>query len=1329
MKVKIEKILLIFILSLLPIFIFKGFFLPKIKDQALQHVKKNIEKQLNVEVLSQDIKINFWRGGVEFKKSYIKKNKEEKRPHFSIESIFVDSIEIDFSLLSFLYGKVKIKNIQFNRPQVHLIWHDSSNEPPSTLSGIDLRPLFKINKRIGIRRIFIQKANLYISRGESRKNIPYFEKIKVKNLNLRLEKLGKKLTLNINSESIFSHFNKKKKPFLIRLNFNINSILSEKDIEIRSLHISEIKKENHFINISGTLFNVSTLFKTRAVSLFSKINWEADDLSRLSELLLNRKPLPLKGTINLDTIIRVKNKKHNISFKINTENFYIFNYLLGNVYLFGSFKNKKIQLKKGHLHHPSGSIDFKKVELSFGNTLQLDTKFHIKRLQLKPFLQSLKIKKVPLQLETEGTFACNGDIYPKTLITCTSKQLETKNLKIFLEKNNTKKAIIESAPIEISGKTTISSNEINYQAFLKSDYGSCKSKGRIHYKKGFYIDFNSSHFKFKQFLEYITNLKIEGSSELIGYTKGTGRYAIVDIKSKVKNFWIEDYFLGDVKFHFKYKKGLMSFNHIKGKAFSTKYFGNINIDVYKSFIDGKIKFPHLDFSDLNKILIRKMSFPQNILGAGQSDMSWSGPLNLSKIKGSLSIKSKRIQFLDEFFSNAFFDIYWEKGVAYSKNIHLFKNKHILEIFGWINLKNHMEIKLKANDINLYEFSMISKRFLYITGKVDLEAEISGHISKPNIFIETQLKDMSSPKYHLGNSTIHIVQTNQFLKVKAYLFDNQVYLNTQIPYIKNKKFYFIFNTSNWNFSNIFPLFHKESFSDEYTSEITSNIELKSHSGNIQNIEGIAHLQKFLLKKENAWLQNTKPITISVKNGSIKNNTFYFKGDEDSFLKFESKKSFISDLNFKLQLKSNLSLFSFLFPFLEDIGGSFLADLNIKKDLLSPKLNGDINFENIFVKIYNIKHLIENININAKVKNNNITINSLSGSFAENPIQGEGKIEFKKIREIPLDINIKLKTYLLEIPKDVITSGLLQFRFYGKWFPYNLKGIYNIDGGIISKEFNQNKDKQKNYFAFQKDPYNFNMEINVLNRKGIKIQNSQFDGKIKGDFLIAGSIENPFLLNSIEIEPESKIFFRDHFFNIDSGYINFDNKEKNNPDIFINGSTEIRKYKINFTAKERADNPKIIFTSIPTLPEKDIISLILTNKTLQELEINNAQKSEEIITNSSYQIGASLITKKILKKQFNKELGLDIKVDSNLNKDNNVSETRITLGRKITKDLNIKASRSLGENIFNEVKMEYQMNNSMSTIGGWRGRESRNLNSRGSNQQSILSLDLQYQINFK
>ena len=229
---------------------------------------------------------------------------------------------------------------------------------------------------------------------------------------------------------------------------------------------------------------------------------------------------------------------------------YMSNYLLGNIYMLGKLDDKKIQLKKANLYNPSGVLEFQKGNLSLGKTAQLNTTFNIKHFDLRILLHLLKIKQTPVKLEAKGKVNCYGEIYPETSLTCTSKKIQTKNLKIF-EDSKDKKLIIQSEPINISGQSTINLNEVNYQALLKSDHGSAVSSGTVHYKKGFNIDFKSSHLVFKQFLERIANLKIEGSTEFSGSTRGTSKYATVNVKSKMNDLWIENYFLGKATLNLK----------------------------------------------------------------------------------------------------------------------------------------------------------------------------------------------------------------------------------------------------------------------------------------------------------------------------------------------------------------------------------------------------------------------------------------------------------------------------------------------------------------------------------------------------------------------------------------------------------------------------------------------------------------------------------------------------------------------------------------------------------------------------------------------------------
>ena len=179
------------------------------------------------------------------------------------------------------------------------------------LSGLHLKPLYitLTSKSTGIKRIFIKNADFYISRGKKRRHITHFHKMRVKNLNLNLTAKRNKFDLDIDSKSFSVYFDKKKNPFLSNLSFNINSTIFKNHIEVRTFHVSEFNDKNYFINISGILSDIDSLLKIKNINLSLEMNWKLNHLSKLSEMLLNRKYLPLSGIINSDVIIRFKNRK------------------------------------------------------------------------------------------------------------------------------------------------------------------------------------------------------------------------------------------------------------------------------------------------------------------------------------------------------------------------------------------------------------------------------------------------------------------------------------------------------------------------------------------------------------------------------------------------------------------------------------------------------------------------------------------------------------------------------------------------------------------------------------------------------------------------------------------------------------------------------------------------------------------------------------------------------------------------------------------------------------------------------------------------------------
>ena len=114
----------------------------------------------------------------------------------------------------------------------------------------------------------------------------------------------------------------------------------------------------------------------------------------------------------------------------------------------------------------------------------------------------------------------------------------------------------------------------------------------------------------------------------------------------------------------------------------------------------------------------------------------------------------------------------------------------------------------------------------------------------------------------------------------------------------------------------------------------------------------------------------------------------------------------------------------------------------------------------------------------------------------------------------------------------------------------------------------------------------------------IQGNLANGRTVLDLKLAGTGLKPWLDGSVRIEQlmTSLPFSR---LEITSGNIYFTAAKPFVPQLDIRGESTIRDYRVNVYISGDASNPQALFTSDPPLPQSEIVALIATGATTQEL----------------------------------------------------------------------------------------------------------------------------------
>ncbi|MBN1968960.1 MAG: translocation/assembly module TamB domain-containing protein [Candidatus Delongbacteria bacterium] len=270
---------------------------------------------------------------------------------------------------------------------------------------------------------------------------------------------------------------------------------------------------------------------------------------------------------------------------------------------------------------------------------------------------------------------------------------------------------------------------------------------------------------------------------------------------------------------------------------------------------------------------------------------------------------------------------------------------------------------------------------------------------------------------------------------------------------------------------------------------------------------------------------------------------------------------------------------------------LANINLVAVETNTKVsdfNGDFSLDETGFNLDNIKGFID------------------SGSFS---INGKGSFDenFKPTGEISISLN----SLPLSVPE------LLSITLNGNIKSKLNKNKYNIDGNVEIVEGLFYKDIAFDFMSLMdKKParkFSFNdtkstvldsisLNINILSKNPFTIDNNLAYMEIKPDLAIKGTASSPIILGRTQVV-NGEISFQKRSFTIEKGVIDFTNPYKIEPDIDLLAKSEIDIYQIGMEINGKPDAMLFRLYSEPFLENPDILSLLITGKTITKKSGND------------------------------------------------------------------------------------------------------------------------------
>jgi translocation and assembly module TamB len=1248
------------------------------------------------------------------------KIKTKKGLSAALKDFEIKEVDLKINIFDLLLGKLNFNILSVDELKLE-VEIDSLLDQPKSKNNFNIGQLYEVLNMVPIQRFKIDNLSLNLNSQKHKINLrinesflrtsyldsKFLARVNVKNSVIKSERTGATFPIEFNANLLFSKSNLLVREVLLKINDN-NLRLEGKIDDVNQLNS----------NIAGQVAISSTTDLQEVKNILEQF-----DIFKLKEKIAGK--VSVGGTLNFTGI---QNIDGNID--LNSENIIFDKFDFGTAIIKSEFKKDKVKFSNIELIHPAGKVTLSDSVVALKEPYEFKSNISSDRFDLQKLFLSLNLKQIPVYTAISPKVQCEGAIKGFNLF-CKA-DVKGFGLKVLSEMGDPSARIVEIGDFSANGEFFSDLDKIAFKGIATVNDNTAESEGMVEYARGFEIKFKSSKVDFKNVIS-LANLDFKGILAIEGSTKGDSNAATFEMKTAATEFSLEKYNFGALDTQLGYKDGVLYLHDIKGLIASSKYSGDLDINLRDNQIAGAINFEGAKLKDILTITQEIVPIPFVVDGLGNAKVKLSGPLDFWKMDYTLEAGFKDVLVHTENFHQLNVNLNAKNGTAIFSNSGLSKRNAKLSVEGSLNSDKTFNLNGSGQGFRLEESEFVKSLNVPIFGDVSFNYITRGPIDDPKLSVQINSPEVLIGEKQLEASEVKLVLNKSFMEWDLRMFSQKLNALIRWPFDQaDSKVVLNSHFNNFDFTVLFPFIGAESIQNDYSGNLTGQTVLSASSTDLKDLDGRIDIEDLKIQRGPLRLALAEKGTIESKKGEFSISELRLVGP-DNIIEISGNDFTFDRLNVSLSAKSDLRILHFLAPFLEEVSGPFELGARISGPINAPRILGQALVKDSYVKIKNFPHPFEKVNTTLVFSQSKIFVQNLKSNFAGGIVKSDGQIEILGPKEVPLFLNIKVENVSLNVPDKVRTTGRANLVMSGKWFPFLLAGTYNVDGGIFEKELGGEESsqsaKQSIYLPKSLKEKSFDpiaLDINIFLDNKYLARNSQVEGYATGNIQVKGPISNTLIFGKVELEKGTKLFFKDKIFELQSGLINFASPNEINPDLYIAASARVNDYDINLLLQGPAKTANLKMTSVPPLAENEIISLLALGVTSSQLEQN--VKSNDQAAQTASEIGAAVLSQTALSKNLKNRLGVEFQFVNQFDSSKNTSVLKATATKRLTNKIQATASRAVKTGL-SEAKLQYFFNNNVSAIGNWEGREVENSQSNEQQSQSVFGLDLEFKREFR
>jgi translocation-and-assembly-module (TAM) inner membrane subunit TamB-like protein len=315
------------------------------------------------------------------------------------------------------------------------------------------------------------------------------------------------------------------------------------------------------------------------------------------------------------------------------------------------------------------------------------------------------------------------------------------------------------------------------------------------------------------------------------------------------------------------------------------------------------------------------------------------------------------------------------------------------------------------------------------------------------------------------------------------------------------------------------------------------------------------------------------------------------------------------------RSSVNFLRQFVPGIVQLDGDLALDVNINGTIAKPVMSGSGDITINMARFTNpTLPALSGFHSRMTFAGDTLHFERFNGDLAGGPFSVSGEVRFPKLTEPNLDFQLKAQSVLVARNDTLTARADADVRVVGPLKTATVTGnvaltnsslLKNVDLipiGLPGRPAPQPPTDRPDFSVPQPPIRDWTFDVAVKTKNPFMIRGNLASGGANVDLRATGTGLHPALQGVVKLEnveatlPFSRL-------EISSGILYFDPSDSFNPKIDLHGTSLIRDYTVHVYVYGTTLAPEAVFTSEPPLPQEEIISLLATGTTRQELVGNN------------------------------------------------------------------------------------------------------------------------------